>query len=86
MPRGLSRAEVEALACQIYPWRDHLDDLAPYWVTAKRATRILGVNHTRLNQLAVRGFVPFEMHVDGVRLYRREQLEVVADAREARRR
>jgi hypothetical protein len=27
--RGLSRADVEALACQIYPWRDHLDDLAP---------------------------------------------------------
>jgi hypothetical protein len=64
--RGLSRADVEALACQIYPWRDHLDDLAPYWVTAERATRILGVNHARLNQLAVRGFVPFEMHVDAV--------------------
>jgi hypothetical protein len=61
---GLSRADVEALACEIYPWRDHLE---PYWVTAKRATRILGVNHTWLNQLAVRGFVPFEMHVDGTR-------------------
>jgi hypothetical protein len=53
-------------------------------VTARHAKGILGVNHTRLNQLAVRGFVPFEMHADGTRLYRREQLEVVANAREAR--
>jgi hypothetical protein len=82
--RGLSRADVEALACHICPWRDHLDDLEPYWVTAKRATRILGVNHTRLNQLAVRGFVPFELHVDGTRLYRRAQLQVVANARVVR--
>jgi hypothetical protein len=52
-------------------------------VTARHAKGILGVNHARLNQLAVRGFVPFEMHADGTRLYRREQLEVVANAREA---
>jgi hypothetical protein len=38
-----------------------------------------GVNHTRLNQLAVRGFLPFEVHVDGTRLYRREQLKVGAE-------
>jgi hypothetical protein len=51
---------------------------------AYRTKGILGVNHTRLNQLAVRGFLPFEMHADGTRLYRREQLEVVANARDAR--
>jgi hypothetical protein len=82
--RGLSRADVEALARELYPWWDHLDDEDSYWVTAKHAKDILSVNHTRLNQLAVRGFVPFEVHVDGTRLYRREQLEVVANARDAR--
>jgi hypothetical protein len=49
---ALSRADVEALACQTYPWWDHLDDADSYWIIAKRARRILGVNHTRLNQLA----------------------------------
>jgi hypothetical protein len=79
MHRALSRADVEALACQVYPWWDHVDDEDSYWITARSARRILGVNHTRLNQLAVRGFVPFEVHADGTRLYRREQLEVVAN-------
>jgi hypothetical protein len=82
--RGLSRTDVEAPACEVYPWWDHLDDEDSYWVTARHVKGILGVNHTRLNQLAVRGFVPFEVHVDGTRLYRREQLEVVANARDAR--
>jgi hypothetical protein len=31
------------------------------------------VNRTRSNQLAVRGFLPFEVHLDGTRLHRREQ-------------
>jgi hypothetical protein len=82
--RGLSRADVEALACEVYPWWDHLDDADSYWITARTARRILGVNHTRLNQLAVRGFIPFEMHADGTRLYRRAQLQVVANARDVR--
>jgi hypothetical protein len=42
------------------------------------------VNVARLNQLATKGFQPFELHADGSRMYRREQLEVVANAREAR--
>ncbi len=46
---------------------------------------ILGVNRARLNQLAAKDFIPFEVHADGTRLYRRQQLEVVANAREARR-
>ena len=45
---------------------------------------ILGVNVARLGQLFAKGFVPFVVHVDGTRLYRREQLEVVANARDAR--
>jgi hypothetical protein len=60
-----------------------LDDEDSYWVTARHAKGIPGVNHPRLNQLAVGGCVPFEVHVDGTRLYRREQLEVEANARDA---
>jgi hypothetical protein len=45
---------------------------------------MLGVNRTRLNQLAVGGFLPFVLHVDGTRLCRRAQLQVVANARDVR--
>ena len=52
--------------------------------TRSRPASTIVLEDTRLNQLAVRGFVPFEMHVDGTRLYRRAQLQVVANARSAR--
>jgi hypothetical protein len=65
--RGLSRADVEALASHVYLWREHLDDDGSYWVTARHAKGILSVNHTRLDQLAVRGFVPFEVHFGATR-------------------
>jgi hypothetical protein len=51
---------------------------------ARQAKGILGVNDTRPNQLAVGGFVPFEVHLDGRRLSRREQLQVEANAWDAR--
>ncbi|MBA2559894.1 MAG: helix-turn-helix domain-containing protein [Propionibacteriales bacterium] len=60
--RQLARADVEALALRVYRWRLHLDDVDPYWVTGERAAVVLGVGVTRLNQLAARGFVPFETH------------------------
>ncbi len=82
--RQLARADVEVLALRIYRWRGHLDVAEAYWLTGQRAAGVLGVNVTRLNQLAVRGFLPFEVHADGPRLYRRQQLEVVAQARAAR--
>jgi hypothetical protein len=63
--------------------RTHQGDVDPYWVTAQRAAEVLGVNVTRLNQLATRGFPPFETTNSGTRLYRREQLQVVAHARAA---
>jgi hypothetical protein len=68
----------------VYEWRRHRDDLDPYWVPGNRAAGILGVNVTRLNQLAEREFLPFEIHADATRLYRHEQLAVVANARDSR--
>ena len=58
--RQLARADVEALALRVYRWKLHLDDVEPYWLTGKRAAAVLGVNVTRLNTLARRGFVPHE--------------------------
>jgi hypothetical protein len=75
---------VEALARQPYPYRCHIRVPDSYWVTGQRAADILAVNRTRLNQLAGKGLVPFEMHANGTRMYRRELLMTVAKAREAR--
>ena len=81
--RWITRRAAEDLALELYDWRK---DRGPhsYWVVGKRAAEILGVNVSRLNQLATRGFLPFVMHSDGTRMYRRKQLEVVANARDAR--
>ncbi len=62
-----------------------LEEVDGYWVTGKRAAAVLGVNEARLRVLAGKGFIPFENHADGTRLFRREQLEVVAQSRDARR-
>ncbi len=82
--RTLARADVEALALAVYDHRRHRNDPESYWVTSQRAADILGVNVARLNQLVAKGFLPFEVHADGTRMFRRDQLAVVANAREAR--
>lgn len=42
------------------------------------------MTENRLNQLATRGYLPFETHVNGTRMYRRAQLVVVAQARDVK--
>jgi len=82
--RMLSRADVEAQALRTYlHWR-HKNESESYWVTGRRAADVLGVNVARLNQLVAKGFLPYEVHADGTRMNRREQLATVANAREAR--
>ncbi len=73
------------------PWRCNsrtpgmaFDPESSYWTGATQATSLLGVNVSRLNQLVAAGRVPFELHADGRRMYRREQMLTVANAREAR--
>lgn len=83
-PPSLSREAVEHLALSTFRWREHLEDLEGYWISGQRAADVLDVNVARLNRLAGKGFVPFELHADGTRLYRREQLQVVGQSREAR--
>lgn len=82
--RMISRSAVEALALRTYQHRRHMGNELSYWVTSQRAAEILGVTVARLHQLIAKGFVPYEVQTDGTRLYRREQLEVVANARQAR--
>ncbi len=79
--RALPRSDVELPASEVYAWRLHLDDVAPYWLTGQRAADILGISRARLNQLATDNRVPFVRHQDGTRLYRRGQLERIADGR-----
>ena len=55
-----------------------------YWIGATQAASLLGVNVSRLNQLVAAGRVPFELHSNGRRMYRREQMLTVANARETR--
>jgi len=82
--RTLARVDVEALTLQVYDHRLHRDDPESYWVTGQRAANILGVNVARPNQLVAKGFLPFEVHADGTRMFWRAQLAIVANAREAR--
>jgi hypothetical protein len=76
----LMRANVEALATEVYSWRLHLEDADPYWLTGQRAADTLGISRARLSQLAADNRIPFVRHQDGTRMYRRGQLEMIASA------
>ncbi len=73
----LVRANVEALATEVYSWRLHIDDADPYWLTGQRAADALGLSRARLSQLAAESRIPFVRHQDGTRMYRRSQLEMI---------
>ena len=75
---GLDRADVEQLALERYAHRDH-----PYWTTTSGAAEILGVTPNRVRQLVDRGFLPALQHM-GRWYLRRQQVEVIANARELR--
>jgi hypothetical protein len=60
--RTLSRAEVEALAAQLYNWRDARQDAESYWVTGRHAAGVLGISRSRLGQLADEDRVPYIRH------------------------
>jgi predicted site-specific integrase-resolvase len=69
--RLYSRSEAEAVA-------------ANPWLTGVQAAEILGVSHVRVSQLADAGKIPVHVTRSGQRVYRKEQIEVVAHAREVR--
>ena len=77
--------DVEAIARSSYRWKRHTSDAHSYWVTSGQAAEILSVSIPRVKQLAAAGRLPFVAHDDGTRLFRREQITTIANAREARR-
>ena len=76
---------IEEIALRHYRWRRHTHDPDSYWVTASQAAEIVGVSIQRVKQLLDKDFLPYVTHKSGARLMRREQLEIVANARLSRR-
>ena len=82
--RTLPRAAVERLAAEVHGWRRHLDDPDSYWVTDESAARILNVAPDQVEPILAGERIPYVDHVDGVRMYRRMQVDEVASSRAAR--
>ena len=74
---GLERADVERVAL------DRWKPGHPYWATSTEVAELLSVTPTRVRQLVDRGFLPAVRH-HGRWFFRRHQIEVVANARDAR--
>ena len=53
------------------------------WITSAEVAEILGVTQHRVRQLVARGLLP-AVHHQGRWYFRHQQVEVVANAREAR--
>jgi hypothetical protein len=54
------------------------------WLSGVEAAVVLGVSHARVTQLARVDKIPYRAGASGKRFYKRSQLEVVANARDAR--
>ena len=76
--RGLDRGEVEAVSLERWSGPGH-----PYWAVGVEAAQILGVTRARVYQLREAGRIP-AVQYGGRWFYRRPQLEVIANARDAR--
>jgi excisionase family DNA binding protein len=82
--RQLSRRDVERLSLARWQPAESVREDA-YWVTTHRAAALLGVNGSRVRQLVAEGRIPYETTPSGQRLFRRQQLEVIGNARRSRR-
>ena len=76
--QGLDLRDVEELALERWRRPGH-----PYWVTTREAAEILGVSATRVRQLVRRDLLP-SVERQGRLFFRRPQVQVVANARQAR--
>ena len=54
------------------------------WITGTEAAHILGISKTRVWQLAIKDFLPWEFGANGRRRYRRSQIEVISRSRQIR--
>lgn len=86
----LDREQVEQLAAR--HWRPHGSGLGrtpwhetSYWVSTSQVAQLLGVGRTRVGQVVDRGFLPCMRTPDGHRIFRRAQVQVIANSRRLRR-
>jgi predicted XRE-type DNA-binding protein len=75
--KALDRDEVERLALERYK------PGPPYWLNTADVANLLGVSKQRVGQLVRKEFLPAVEH-NGRRLFRRDQVEVIGNARDAR--
>ncbi|HET8560985.1 MAG TPA: helix-turn-helix domain-containing protein [Marmoricola sp.] len=73
--RPVTPGEVEAAARTHYRWREHVHDHDSYWVTVGEAARILGSSSTAVRRLLQHGEIQHIVHVSGVRLIARRDVE-----------
>ncbi len=78
--KRVTPGEVESVAATHYDWRRHLRDPRSYWATVSQAARILHLSPTVVRRMLDEGRLPYVVHVSGVRLMRRDQLEDLARA------
>jgi excisionase family DNA binding protein len=79
----LLRADVETYAAAHFmPRRYRRPD--SYFGTSAGAAELLGISKPRVIQLADGGFLPYLVACNGWRLYRRQQIEVIANSGTAR--
>ncbi|MEP7091968.1 MAG: helix-turn-helix domain-containing protein [Nocardioidaceae bacterium] len=73
--RRVTPGEVETLALTHYEWWRHLRDRQSYWVTVSQAARILHLAPGRVRRMLDEDRLPHVVHVSGVRLMRRHEIE-----------
>ncbi|HLN77983.1 MAG TPA: helix-turn-helix domain-containing protein [Nocardioidaceae bacterium] len=73
--KRVTPGEVESVAMRHYSWRSHLRDPDSYWVTVSQAAVMLHLSPQQVKRLLDEGHLPHVVHVSGVRLMRRSQIE-----------
>lgn len=73
--KRVTPGEVESVAMRHYAWRSHLHDPESYWVTVSEAARMLHLSPQQVKRMLDEGHLPHVVHVSGVRLMRRRQIQ-----------
>lgn len=79
--KRVTPGEVESVAMRHYAWRSHLRDPESYWVTVSQAARMLYLSPQQVKRMLDEGQLPHVVHVSGVRLMRRRQVQSLYDRR-----
>jgi hypothetical protein len=76
--------EVEKAALEHYQPSAHRSDRFSYWLTSGSAAELMGVSPARVKRMVSADRLPYVTHRSGLRLLRRHQVEVIANARGSR--